>query len=87
MIKSAYSYLGSTQSVAFCSRSSSDKRNSCKKMSCKHSEKMVYIFRYGLRILMVVKLKPFGVLLSIDIVVSVRRFITVVNSKIRGQTA
>ena len=73
MIESAYSNLGSTQSVAFCSRSSSDKMNSSKKMSCKQSEKMVYIFRYGLRILMIVKLKPLGVLLSIDIVVSVKK--------------
>ena len=48
---------------------------------------MVYIFRYDPCILMIVKLKPFGVLLSIDIVVSVRRFITDVNLKIRGQTA
>ena len=35
---------------------------------------------------MVVKLTPYGVLLSINIVVSIRRFIADVNLKIRGKT-
>ena len=47
-----------------------------KRLVANSPKKKVYIFRYGPCILIVLNLKPFGVLLSIDIAVLVRRSFT-----------